>query len=68
MSQRDLADLSGLSTNTVSLIERDETSPSVATLQHLAGALGVRMSYFFETPDESSVVLRESRHAATHYE
>jgi transcriptional regulator with XRE-family HTH domain len=48
LSQRELADLSGLSPNAISLIERDEQSPSVATLQRLAAALGVKMSYFFE--------------------
>lgn len=49
LSQRELADLASLSPNAISLIERDEISPSVATLQRLAGALGVKMSYFFET-------------------
>ena len=44
-----LADLADLSPNAVSLIERDEISPSVATLQRLAAALGVKMSYFFES-------------------
>lgn len=47
-SQRELAEKAGISTNAVSLIERDESSPSVATLQALAAALGVKMSYFFE--------------------
>jgi transcriptional regulator with XRE-family HTH domain len=49
LSQRELADLAGLSPNAISLIERDEISPSVATLQRLAGALAVKMSYFFES-------------------
>lgn len=48
LSQRDLACQSGLSPNAISLIERDEISPSVATLQRLATALNVKMSYFFE--------------------
>jgi transcriptional regulator with XRE-family HTH domain len=56
LSQRDLAARAGLSANTISLIEREEISPSVATLQHLAGALGVRMSYFFESPAETDVI------------
>lgn len=47
-SQRELAEKAGISTNAVSLIERDESSPSVATLQALAAALAVKMSYFFE--------------------
>jgi transcriptional regulator with XRE-family HTH domain len=61
MSQRDLAERSHLSTNTISLIERDEISPSVATLQHLASALGVRMSYFFEDAAETNVVYAKVR-------
>lgn len=48
LSQRELAQQAGLSPNAVSMIERDEHSPSVATLQSLAAALHVRMSYFFE--------------------
>ncbi|MBV5279942.1 MAG: hypothetical protein J0651_01335, partial [Actinobacteria bacterium] len=38
------------------LIERDETSPSVATLQSLATALNIRMSYFFEEETPSSIL------------
>jgi transcriptional regulator with XRE-family HTH domain len=57
ISQRDLARLAGLSPNSISLIERDETSPSVATLQSLATALNIRMSYFFEEKTPSSVLL-----------
>jgi transcriptional regulator with XRE-family HTH domain len=52
LSQRALAQLANISTNSVSLIERNEISPSVATLQNLATALHVRVSYFFE--DETS--------------
>lgn len=56
LSQRDLAHLAGLSPNSISLIERDETSPSVATLQSLATALNIRMSYFFEEEAPTSVL------------
>ena len=56
ISQRDLAKLAGLSPNSISLIERDETSPSVSTLQSLAAALNIRMSYFFEEETPSSVL------------
>lgn len=51
LSQRDLACQAGLSPNAISLIERNEISPSVATLQRLAVALQVKMSYFFEEDD-----------------
>lgn len=56
ISQRELAQLAGLSPNSISLIERDETSPSVATLQSLANALNIRMSYFFEEESPTSVL------------
>ncbi len=56
LSQRELAELASLSPNAISLIERDEISPSVATLQRLAGALGVKMSYFFESDTVARVL------------
>lgn len=47
LTQRELAQRAGISSNAVSLIERDENSPSVSTLQSLAAALNIKMSYFF---------------------
>jgi len=49
LSIRALAEQSGLNVNTLSLIENGKTSPSVSTLQQLAGALGVPIGAFFET-------------------
>ena len=49
-SIRGLAEISGLSVNTLSLIENGKISPSVSTLQRAAGALGVPITAFFETP------------------
>jgi transcriptional regulator with XRE-family HTH domain len=46
---RQLAQKSGLAVNTLSLIENAKTSPSVATLQQLANALGVPITTFFES-------------------
>jgi transcriptional regulator with XRE-family HTH domain len=60
LSQRELAQLSHVSANAISLIERDENSPSVATLQNLASALNIRMSYFFEDDQPQSVLLARS--------
>ncbi|NWG08025.1 MAG: helix-turn-helix transcriptional regulator [Chloroflexi bacterium] len=60
ISQRELAKMAGLSPNSISLIERDETSPSVATLQSLASALNIRMSYFFEEEAPASVLYIKS--------
>lgn len=48
LSLRTLAELCDLSPNTISLIERGETSPSVSTLHRLATALGVPITAFFE--------------------
>lgn len=56
LSQRELAQRAGLSANAISLIERDENSPSVSTLQSLASALNVRMSYFFEEEEHEAVL------------
>lgn len=49
LSLRALAEKSGLSANTLSLIEIGKTSPSVATLQQIALALNVPITSFFDT-------------------
>jgi transcriptional regulator with XRE-family HTH domain len=56
LSQKGLAERAGVSANAISLIENEEISPSVATLQRLAGALSVKMSYFFDSTVEMNVV------------
>lgn len=48
LSLRALAEKSGLSANTLSLIENGKTSPSVATLQQIAIALSIPITSFFE--------------------
>ena len=48
LTQREMASRAGVSSNAISLIERSQISPSVATLQNLATALNVKMSYFFD--------------------
>ncbi len=60
LSQRDLAGMAGISINSVSLIERNEISPSVSTIQSLAGALNVKVSYFFDDEYDSDVLLVKS--------
>ncbi len=50
-SIRGLAEISGLSVNTLSLIENGKISPSVSTLQRAAAALNVPITAFFETPE-----------------
>ena len=56
LSQRELAQRASISTNAISLIERDENSPSVSTLQNLAAALNIKMSYFFEDQEATQVL------------
>lgn len=53
LSQRALADACKLSANAVGLIERGETSPSVATLHRLALALDVSIADLFSPSDEA---------------
>jgi transcriptional regulator with XRE-family HTH domain len=57
LSLRALAALCDLSPNTISLIERGVTSPSVSTLHRLATALGVPITAFFTEPIEKMQVI-----------
>jgi transcriptional regulator with XRE-family HTH domain len=57
LSRRALAELCGLSPNTISLTERGTTSPSVSTLHRLAGALGVPATYFLTAPAKKAKVI-----------
>ena len=56
LSLRDLADLSGLSVNAISKIERGENSPTVSSLYQLASALGVHITDLFRQEIHQVVV------------
>lgn len=56
LSLRALAERCGLSVNAISLIERGENSPTVASLHHLAQALSVPITAFFESESEQTTV------------
>lgn len=57
VSMRELARMSGLSANALSMIERGKTSPSVSTLYKLANAMGVPITAFFRSePTQKEVV------------
>ena len=56
LSQTALAEASGISRNTLSLVERGQTSPTVATLKSLAEALSVDINAFFQPYEEASIV------------
>ena len=60
LSQRALAEASGISRNTLSLIERGQTSPTVSTLKSLAGALGVEINAFFQPYEETGIVFTKA--------
>jgi len=61
LSMRSLAEMSGLSINTRSLIENERTSPSVGALQQLAQSLQVPITNFFAT-DEGNRELVHQKH------
>jgi transcriptional regulator with XRE-family HTH domain len=56
LSQRALAEASGLSRNTLGLLERGQSSPTVSTLMRIALALGVDINAFFATSEHVNVV------------
>jgi len=57
LSQRALAEMSGLNFNTLSLIENEKSSPNVSTLQQLADALNVPVTAFFEVDGQPARVV-----------
>lgn len=54
LSQRELAARAGLTNGTISLIETDKTSPSVASLKSLLDAIPISMAEFFGALEEDS--------------
>jgi transcriptional regulator with XRE-family HTH domain len=59
-SIRNLAEISGLSVNTLSLIENGKTSPSVNTLSQLAQSLNVPITAFFEIEHKKKIVYQKA--------
>ncbi|WP_424926914.1 cupin domain-containing protein [Amaricoccus tamworthensis] len=53
LSQRELANRAGLTNGTVSLIEQNKTSPSVASLKCLLDAIPISIAEFFATLEEA---------------
>ncbi|MDD4354668.1 MAG: helix-turn-helix domain-containing protein [Candidatus Izemoplasmatales bacterium] len=56
LTQEELADRSELTKGFISQLERGLTSPSIATLQDLLGALGTNLAEFFANDEEDLVV------------
>ncbi|MDP2681424.1 MAG: helix-turn-helix domain-containing protein [Deltaproteobacteria bacterium] len=61
LSLRDLADKTGLSASFLSQLELGQVSPSIASLENIAKALNVYITYFFDdTQKTDSVVIRKN--------
>lgn len=56
LSQRALAEASGLSRNTLSLLERGQSSPTISTLNRIALGLGVDLDSFFNSSHHVDIV------------
>lgn len=68
-SLRSVAQMSGLSTNALSMIERSLASPSVSTLYKISEALSVPITAFFrvEFPKQEIVLRRASQSKFIHF-
>jgi len=60
LTQEELADRTELSKSFISQVERDLTSPSIATLVDILTALGTDLKEFFNDEDESQIVFHDS--------
>lgn len=60
LTLEDLASRSELSKGFLSQLERDLTSPSVATLENILEALGTSLSEFFKEDREEQIVFRDA--------
>jgi transcriptional regulator with XRE-family HTH domain len=62
MTLRELADAAGVTESFLSQVEREVASPSIASVQRIAGALGLAIAELFvEEPSPSQVVARAAR-------
>lgn len=60
LTQEELADRAELSKGFISQLERDLTSPSIATLMDILQCLGSDLKDFFSEEDEEQIVFRET--------
>ncbi len=60
LTQEELADRTELSKSFISQVERDLTSPSIATLVDILQALGTNLKEFFDDDTERQVVFHDS--------
>lgn len=55
LSQRRVAELSGLTHSAISTIEQDKVSPALSTLQKLLKVYGLSLSAFFSEPESTAL-------------
>lgn len=60
LTQEELADRTELSKSFISQVERDQTSPSIATLVDILQALGTNLRDFFGDETDSEIVFRDA--------
>ena len=60
LTQEELADRAELSKGFISQVERDLTSPSIATLVDILQCLGSDLKYFFKEDDEEQIVFHDT--------
>ncbi|MBQ3080492.1 MAG: cupin domain-containing protein [Clostridia bacterium] len=60
LTQEELADRCELSKGFISLVERDLTSPSIATLQDILSSLGSDLSQFFARSGDEKIVFGDN--------
>jgi len=58
MTLADLSEMTSISVSYLSQIERDKTTPSLATIIEIGNALGTNPGYFFEIDSEHAFVIR----------
>lgn len=63
LTQEELADRCELSKGFISMLERDQTSPSIATLKDILEALGTNLADFFNDARQEKVVFDEDDYA-----
>lgn len=59
LTQEELADRAELSKGFISQLERDLTSPSIATLVDILQCLGTNLKDFFNDPEEEQIVFKQ---------
>ena len=59
LTQEELADRAELTKGFISQVERDLTSPSIASLSDILEALGTNLSEFFKNVEDEKFVFKE---------